>query len=48
MYECDSSLQFDDSNLPDDSCEKLSNKLSLCLSNVVIGWAVGSQQVRFF
>jgi hypothetical protein len=47
MYECDPSLQFNDANLPDDLCENLLNNLSLCLSNIATGWAVGGQQVRF-
>jgi hypothetical protein len=45
LYECDSTLILDDTNLPDGACDELSDKLKLCSSNVASGWAVGGDFV---
>ena len=47
MYECDPLSQFDDSNLPDDLCDDIHDKINLCLANIATGWAVGGDDVRF-
>ncbi|CAF1351319.1 unnamed protein product [Adineta steineri] len=48
MYECDPTTQFNDSNLPNDLCENLLNKLSKCLANIATGWAVGGDFMSEF
>lgn len=51
MYECDPSVIFDDTNLPDGDCDSVSlmyTNISSCLSNIATGWAVGGDLVRFF
>jgi hypothetical protein len=49
MYECDPSVQFDDSNLPDGDCDIISDttNISYCLANIATGWAVGGDIVGF-
>ena len=46
MYECDSTVTFNDSNLPSDICENIYNKIGACMSNIATGWAVGGDVVR--
>ncbi|CAF4329619.1 unnamed protein product, partial [Rotaria sordida] len=41
MYECDSTAQFDDNNLPDSPCDEIYSQLVACSSNIATGWAVG-------
>ncbi len=48
-FECDSSMKFDDENLPSGVCDDITNTYSACLlSNVANGWAVGGDHVRIF
>ncbi len=47
-FECDSSMIFDDTNLPSGLCDDIINKYSDCLSNVANGWAVGGYPVSIF
>lgn len=45
MYECDSTVTFNDSNLPSDICENISSQIRTCMSNIATGWAVGGDVV---
>lgn len=46
MYECDSTAQFDDNNLPDGPCDRVYREVKPCASNIATGWAVGGDYVR--
>jgi hypothetical protein len=46
MYECDSTANFNDSNLPDELCDNIHLQVDLCLTNIATGWAVGGDDVR--
>ncbi|CAF3636010.1 unnamed protein product [Rotaria sp. Silwood1] len=48
MYECDPTAQFDDNNLPDGSCDTISQQLAPCASNIATGWAVGGDYMVAF
>ncbi|CAF4919956.1 unnamed protein product [Rotaria sp. Silwood1] len=48
MYECDPTAQFDDNNLPDGSCDTISQQLAPCASNIATGWAVGGDYTVAF
>ena len=45
LYECDPTVVFNDTDLPDGACDELSDKLRLCASNIATGWAVGGDFV---
>jgi len=46
VYECDPSSIFDDTNLPDDICDNIAEKVQFCSSNIATGWAVGADYVN--
>ncbi|CAF0807769.1 unnamed protein product [Adineta ricciae] len=48
MYECDSTVTFNDSNLPSDICENIYNKIGACMFNIATGWAVGGDVMSEF
>ncbi|CAF2851989.1 unnamed protein product [Rotaria sp. Silwood2] len=48
MYECDSTAQFDDNNLPDGLCDQIYQQLAPCASNIATGWAVGGDYMVAF
>ncbi|CAF3053826.1 unnamed protein product [Rotaria sp. Silwood2] len=41
MYECDSTVQFNDSNLPEGLCYNVKSQIQSCAINIATGWAVG-------
>lgn len=45
IYECDPMAIFDDNNLPDDVCDEIYEKLTMCSTNLATGWAVGGDYV---
>ena len=47
MYECDPTAVFDDNNLPEDLCDDIAEKITLCASNLATTWAVGGDDVSF-
>jgi len=46
-YECDPTVVFNDSKLPDGICDDLVDEIAPCASNIAIGWAVGGDYVSF-
>ncbi|CAF3621444.1 unnamed protein product [Rotaria sp. Silwood1] len=41
MYECNSMVQFNDSNLPEGICHDIESQIELCRINIATAWAVG-------
>ena len=47
LLECNSSFPFDDNDLPEGTCDDLSEKIQPCIANIATTWAVGGDHVRF-
>jgi hypothetical protein len=45
LYECDPTVVFNDSNLPDGICDDILDQTELCSWNIATGWAVGGDYV---
>ncbi|CAF4332885.1 unnamed protein product [Rotaria sp. Silwood2] len=48
MYECDSTAQFNDNNLPAGLCDQIYQEIAQCTSNIANGWAVGGDYMVAF
>jgi hypothetical protein len=47
LYECNSSFNFNDTNLPDGICDEIYKETESCSKNIATGWAVGGDHVLF-
>lgn len=45
MYECDPLVPFNDTNLPNDVCDRIKGQIKFCLTNIASAWAVGGDGV---
>jgi hypothetical protein len=45
MYECDPTVVFNDTDLPEGVCNDLYAQVGPCTSNIATGWAVGGDTV---
>ncbi len=46
-YECDPTVVFNDSKLPEGICDVIGDEIGPCASNIATGWAVGGDYVSF-